>query len=85
MADTSNAPALRIAKLPDLTPVKMTIQVEPEVHRMLEDYAALYAQSYGEKVAPASLVPSMLASFLASDKGFKKARKSLGVHTKSSG
>ena len=77
MADTSNAPALRIAKLPDLTPVKIAIHVEPEVHRMLEDYATLYAQSYGEKIAPAALVPSMLASFLASDNGFKRARKSL--------
>ena len=77
MADTSNAPALRIGKLPDLTPVKMTIHVEPEVHLMLEDYAQLYAQSYGEEIAPAALVPSMLASFLASDNGFKRARKSL--------
>ena len=51
--------------------------VEPDIHRMLEDYAQLYAQSYGEKVAPAALVPSMLASFLASDNGFKKARKTL--------
>lgn len=79
MADTSNAPALRIGKLPDLTPVKMTIHVEPDVHRMLEDYAALYTQSYGEKISPAALVPSMLASFLASDNGFKKARKTLGA------
>ena len=78
MANTSNAPALRIGKLPDLTPVKMTIHVEPDVHRMLEDYAAVYAQSYGEKISPAALVPSMLASFLASDNGFKKARKTLG-------
>ena len=77
MADTSNAPALRIGKLPDLTPVKITVMVEPDIHRMLEDYAQLYAQSYGEKVAPAALVPSMLASFLASDNGFKKARKTL--------
>ena len=77
MATTSKAPALRIGKLPDLTPVKMTIHVEPEIHRTLEDYAALYAQSYGEKVSPAALVPSMLASFLASDNGFKKARKAL--------
>ena len=79
MADNSNAPVLRIGKLPDLTPVKMTVMVEPEVHRMLEDYAQLYAQSYGEKIAPAALVPSMLASFLASDNGFKKARKTLGA------
>ena len=81
MATTSKAPALRIGKLPDLTPVKMTIHVEPEVHLMLKDYAQLYAQSYGEKIAPAALVPSMLASFLASDNGFKKARKTLSTQS----
>ena len=81
MANTSNSPALRIGKLPDLTPVKMTILVEPETHRMLEDYAQLYTQIYGEKTAPAALVPSMLASFLASDSGFKRARKSLEMET----
>jgi len=79
MADTPNTPVLRIGKLPDLTPVKMTIHIEPETHRMLEDYARLYAQSYGEEIVAAALVPSMLASFLASDNGFKKARKALSA------
>lgn len=69
--------SLRIAKLPDLTPVKMTIHVEPEVHRLLEDYARIYNERYDEDVAPGVLIPSMLASFLASDNGFKKARKAL--------
>ena len=53
------------------------VQLMPAQHRMLEDYARIYAQSYGEEIAPATLVPSMLASFLASDNGFKKARKLL--------
>jgi hypothetical protein len=70
-------PSLRIAKLPDLTPVKMTIHVEPDVHRMLEDYARIYNERYGESIKPGVLIPSMLATFLASDNGFKKARKAL--------
>ncbi|MGB6229079.1 MAG: DUF2274 domain-containing protein [Litorimonas sp.] len=73
----TNQPSLRIGKLPDLTPVKMTIHVDPNTHRGLEDYARIYAQSYGETVEPSALVPTMLASFLASDAGFKRARKSL--------
>lgn len=72
-----NQPSLRIAKLPDLTPVKMTIHVEPDVHRLLEDYARIYNDRYDEDVAPGVLVPPMLATFLASDNGFKKARKAL--------
>lgn len=69
--------ALRIAKLPDLTPVKLTVSLEPEVHQMLEDYARIYGDSYGETVKPAELIPSMITGFLATDNGFKRARKAL--------
>lgn len=70
-------PTLRIGKLPDLTPVKLTVSLKPEVHSMLEDYARIYGENYGEAVKPSELVPSMVASFLATDNGFKKARKAL--------
>ena len=75
---SDRTPTLRIGKLPDLTPVKMTIHIDPETHRALEDYAAIYAQTYGDKVAASALVPTMLANFLAMDQGFKKARKARG-------
>lgn len=72
-----NKPTLRIAKLPNLTPVKLTVSLEPEIHKMLEDYARIYSDSYGETVKPAELVPSMISGFLATDNGFKRARKAL--------
>lgn len=72
-----NKPALRIGKLPDLTPMKLTVSLEPEVHKMLEDYAKIYADTYGDAVKPSELIPSMVAGFLATDSGFKRARKSL--------
>lgn len=72
-----NKPTLRIAKLPDLTPVKMTVSLDREVHEMLEDYAHIYGENYGEAVKPVDLVPSMIAGFLATDNGFKRARKEL--------
>lgn len=75
----AKTPKLRIGKLPDLTPVKLTITIDPDTHACLEDYAAIYAESYGEKVKPAELVPSMISGFLATDAGFKKARKELKV------
>ena len=77
-----NKPALRIGKLPDLTPVKMTVCLDREVHEMLKDYARIYGESYGETVKPAELVPSMIAGFLASDNGFKRARKALAFTQK---
>lgn len=76
MSKTSE-PALRIGKLPDLTPVKMTISVDPETHLMLEDYARIYSENYGDSVKPSALVPAMIAGFLATDNGFKRARKTL--------
>ena len=44
---------------------------------MLEDYARIYGESYGENVKPAELVPSMIGGFLSTDNGFKRARKTL--------
>lgn len=73
----SNKPTLRIGKLPDLTPIKITISLDRVVHEMLEDYARIYDESYGEAVKPAELVPSMIAGFLSTDNGFKRARKAL--------
>lgn len=75
MAKLTEKPKLRIGKLPDLTPVKMTIQVDPELHRLLGDYARIYNESYEASVGPAALVPSMLAGFLSTDSGFKRALK----------
>jgi len=73
----SNKPTLRIGKLPDLTPVKMTVSLDREVHELLKDYARIYGESYDEAVKPADLVPFMVSGFLATDNGFKRARKAL--------
>jgi hypothetical protein len=66
---------LRISKLPDRNPVKLTIAVMPDLHDALQDYARLYAETYGQADAMVDLVPAMLASFLEGDREFQKARK----------
>lgn len=65
---------LKLGKLPDRTPVKLAISVTPDLHQALSDYAAIYNQTYGQSEPIAELVPHMLAAFLASDRGFTKAR-----------
>lgn len=65
---------LKLPKLPDRTPVKLTITVMPDLHRALGDYAAIYNETYGQDEPLAELVPHMLAAFLAGDRGFAKAR-----------
>lgn len=67
---------LKLGKLPDRTPVKLTISVLPELHQALADYATLYAETYGQKETIAELIPAMLSSFLESDRAFAKARSS---------
>lgn len=66
---------LRLSKLPDRTPVKLTIHVSPELHRALGDYAEAYEQAYGQAEPLTELIPAMLASFLESDRGFARQRR----------
>lgn len=79
-----SATSLKIGPLPDTTPVKLTIAVDPDVNADLELYAQIYEEMYKEKASVAALIPSMLEAFLASDSGFKKARKARGPHPNSS-
>jgi len=60
----ANKPTLRIGKLPDLTPVKLTVSLDREVHQMLEDYARIYSESYGEAVKPSEQTSAKSASAL---------------------
>jgi hypothetical protein len=67
---------LKLARIPDRTPVKLAILVPPELHETLADYAKAYEETYGASVPVAELVPAMLASFLESDREFSRSRQS---------
>ncbi len=67
---------LKLARLPDRTPVKITISVTPDLAHALGAYLSLYHTAYDDKATTtADLIPAMLETFLASDKAFAKARK----------
>lgn len=66
---------IKLARLPDRTPVRVTISVSPELNSALADYAAFYAAAYGRDEPVAELVPAILASFLDSDRAFQAARR----------
>jgi hypothetical protein len=66
---------LKLPKLPERTQMRLTIAVAPDLHRKLEAYADAYAQIYGEREAVATLIPSILEHYIASDRGFLQARK----------
>lgn len=66
---------LKLGKLPDRTPVKLTISISPELNRALSDYARAYEEAYGEPESLAELVPAMLEAFLAGDRAFARMRR----------
>jgi hypothetical protein len=68
--------SIKLERLPDRTPVKITMLVSPELNRALGDYAEAYAAAYGQAEPVAELIPAMLAAFLESDRDFARARKS---------
>jgi hypothetical protein len=68
--------APKLARLPDRTPVKISMTLSPEINRMLQEYAAFYAKTYGSEEPIAELCPYMLQTFLEGDKEFQKARRS---------
>jgi hypothetical protein len=68
---------IRLGKIPDETPVKVTIAVKPEIYSALQDYVRIYASEHGMNVKPEDLAPEMIAAFMKSDPAFKRARKTL--------
>ena len=75
MADAK--PTLKLPKIVTHKPVKVPVSLPHELNADLEAYAAIYEKTYGEKQSIGALIPSMLAGFLASDVGFKKAKREL--------
>ncbi len=66
---------LKLAKLPDRTPTRITITVSADLNQALCDYQKLYVATYGASEKIADLIPFMLEAFLDSDRAFAKARK----------
>jgi hypothetical protein len=67
---------LKLAAIPDDKPVKIMVKLPAAVHRDLVVYAELVGRENGNAVEVATLVAPMLARFMATDRGFAKARKS---------
>jgi hypothetical protein len=68
-------PKLKLGPILDDKPVKLTVELPADLHRDLVAYAEALSRETGQPVEPNKLVAPMLARFLASDRGFRAARR----------
>ena len=66
---------LKLGKLPDRTPVKITFTAGAELNKSLQTYAEFYRETYGQEEPVPELIPYMLEAFLKSDSTFAKVRR----------
>lgn len=66
---------LKLGPIMEDRPVKMTIDLPASVHRDLLEYARVHAAQTAQSTAPEKLVAPMLARFMATDRGFARARR----------
>ncbi len=67
---------LKLGPLADDKPVKVAVELPAPVHRDLTAYAEVLERETGQLVKePAKLIVPMIERFMATDRGFAKARK----------
>jgi hypothetical protein len=65
---------LRLGPLPKTESIKLTFACPASLKTDLDRYAVMHAQTYGEAVDALMLIPHMLETFMANDRGFIKER-----------
>ena len=67
---------LKLGPIADDKPVKITLELPASLHRDLVTYAAILGREAGQGTTdPLRLIVPMLERFVASDRGFAKARR----------
>ena len=68
---------LKLGPIADDKPVKVALELPAALHRDLMAYAEILGRESGQASAdPVRLIVPMLERFIATDRGFAKARKS---------
>lgn len=67
---------LKLGAIGDDKPVKVTVELPAPLHRDLVAYAEVLARETGQPVTdPVKLIAPMIQRFIATDRGFAKARR----------
>lgn len=70
---------LKLGPIVEDKPVKVTIQLPAPLHRDLSAYAAAMGREQGQTIGdPKKLIVPMLERFIATDRGFARARRDGG-------
>ena len=68
---------LKLGPILEDKPVRMTIELPGALHRDLVAYAEILSQESGQPLTePSRLVVPMIQRFIATDRGFTRARRS---------
>ncbi|WP_413992295.1 DUF2274 domain-containing protein [Labrys okinawensis] len=67
---------LKLGPLADDKPIKLTVAIPAAVFRDLQSYAEVLGRTSGQGASdPAKLIVPMIQRFMATDRGFVKARR----------
>lgn len=67
---------LKLGPIVDEKPVRVTVELSAALHRDLAAYAKVLARETGQPIAdPVRLIAPMLERFIATDRGFVRARR----------
>lgn len=70
---------LKLGLIADDKPVKITVELPASLHRDLTAYAEILGRETGQPATdPVRLIVPMLERFMATDRGFAKAKRPLG-------
>jgi hypothetical protein len=64
---------LRLGPVPDNSVTKMSVSIPASLKAQLDKYAEIHSASFGAPVDAQTLIPMMLAGFLAKDRAFQRA------------
>lgn len=67
---------LKLGPINDDKPVRLTLELPANLHRDLTAYAQALSREQGQAISdPKTLIVPMLERFIATDRGFAKARR----------
>lgn len=66
---------LKLGTIRDDKPVKLAVELTAKVYRDLAEYTNIHGQEHGQNLEPEKLIGPMLERFMATDRGFAKARR----------